>query len=100
MAGPGPGPGRPGRGMNLGDTRARGPGLMARPRLEGGTESDSDTGEEDSNLVELAVYGVAALYERYPPKPKEEKPTGDTTGTPAAGAAPAGQAAGVAPAKP
>jgi hypothetical protein len=93
-----PGPG-PGRGANLGDTRRGERGPMPRPGGGEGTGMDSDTGEEDSNLVELAVYGVAALYERYPPKPKEERPPGDTS-TPAVGGAPAGPAAAAAPAKP
>jgi hypothetical protein len=36
--------------------------------------------EEDMNLVELAVYGIASLYERFPPK--KEQPAADST-TPA-----------------
>jgi len=37
----------------------------------GGNPNDSTTpaDEGDRNLVELAVYGVASLYERYPPRP-------------------------------
>jgi hypothetical protein len=51
----------------------------------GGTSEDQ---EEDLNLVELAVYGVASLYERYPPKKEQAAPdatTPGTTSTPSAG---------------
>jgi hypothetical protein len=51
--GPG-GPGTPG-----------GPGGLGQPTTE----------ELDANLVELTVYGIAALYER--PKPPETAPTGN-----------------------
>ena len=30
--------------------------------------------EAEMNLVELAVYGIASLYERYPPKPETATP--------------------------
>ena len=32
-------------------------------------ETTTPADEGDRNLVELAVYGVASLYERYPPRP-------------------------------
>ena len=36
----------------------------------GGNNPATATAEQsDPNLVEVAVYGIAALYERYPPKP-------------------------------
>jgi len=28
--------------------------------------------EDDPNLVELSIYGIATLYERYPPKKPDE----------------------------
>jgi hypothetical protein len=54
-----------------------------------GAQTVSDTGravatEEDQNLVELAVYGIATLYERYPPKAAATPP-------PPAGTSPAPQ---------
>jgi hypothetical protein len=52
-----------------------------------GTVSDEDEEQEDLNLLEVAVYGLASLYERYPPAPKkpeqgtpEEKPAASSTG--------------------
>jgi hypothetical protein len=51
----------------------------------GGTPSSgANADESDPNLLDLAVYGIASLYERYPPKPAA--PAG-------AGATPAPQAA-------
>jgi hypothetical protein len=50
-----------------------------------GTPSVGAGDDSDPNLVELAVYGIAALYERYPPKPKAD----------AAAAAPGGAAPAV-----
>jgi hypothetical protein len=47
------------------------PGNMGRPSFPGngafGTPSDGDD-EENLNLAEVAVYGVASLYEKFPPK--------------------------------
>jgi hypothetical protein len=37
------------------------------PGMTGQTSQD----EDDPNLVELSVYGIATLYERYPPKPPD-----------------------------
>jgi hypothetical protein len=50
-------PSMPGGGMSML------PGGSARPGA--GAEFE----EEDPNLVELVVYGIASLYEKYPPKP-------------------------------
>jgi hypothetical protein len=46
--------------------------------------------DEDPYLVELAVYGLASLYERPPPPPA---PTGSPTGAPASAASPPAAAA-------
>ena len=51
------------------------------------TEPSEDT--EDLNLVEVSVYGLASLYERYPPRKEKpadasataEKPAGDSAAT-------------------
>ncbi len=48
-----------------------------------GQSSSASSDEDDPNVIELAVYGIAALYERYPPR-APVKADG------AAGAAPAG----------
>jgi hypothetical protein len=43
-----------------------------------GQAADAGTDELAANLIEVAIYGVASLYERYPPK----DPTANTTTTP------------------
>jgi hypothetical protein len=51
-------------------------GGMGLPGTTGQTE------ESDPNLVEVAVYGIASLYERYPPpKPQDQSGTGGNSGT-------------------
>lgn len=37
---------------------------------------------DSAELVELSIYGVASLYERYPPREKPTTTTGTTTGVP------------------
>lgn len=37
-----------------------------------GVMPEEDQEQEDLNLLEVAVYGLASLYERYPPKPPEQ----------------------------
>ena len=49
--------------------------------------NESGMDEEDPNLVELAVYGIASLYERFPPKPPPGADAG-SSGTPATPPAP------------
>jgi hypothetical protein len=96
---PGPaylsGPPGPPRGMAAGPgpTMPRGlqPGMRAPayPSSGPGTISEGDEEEEDLNLLEVAVYGLASLYERYPPPKKvaesgasdEKKPADEATGT-------------------
>jgi hypothetical protein len=53
--------------------------------------------DEDPYLVELAVYGIASLYERYPPKGKPDATVPATA--PAPGTAPAAGPAAAAPGK-
>jgi hypothetical protein len=58
----------PGRGMVPG---AGPPGMIGPPTEGEGVQ------EDDPNLVELTVYGIASVYERYPANPnkkKEEEP--------------------------
>jgi hypothetical protein len=84
---PGPAAGRGNMGMNMG-TGMQDMMLQMRKRMAGGmgmgmgmmntpglpsssTPADASTDiepEEESNLVEVALYGIASLYERYPPK--------------------------------
>jgi hypothetical protein len=56
----GPGMGGPPRGLFGGMPGGFG-GMFAPP--------GADEDEEETNLVEVAVYGLASLYERYPPAP-------------------------------
>ena len=61
------------RGMSFGSM----PGGMDYSGMPGygGISTYPEEGETDPfTLVELTVYGIASLYERYPPKPPEEKP--------------------------
>jgi hypothetical protein len=79
-------------------------------RPETTTQLPSDQGggvyapEEDPNLLEMAIYGIASIYERFPPKnapPAAAAPAGaPATGTPApaTGAPAAPTAAGAPPA--
>jgi hypothetical protein len=65
-----------------GDMMAGKGGARTQAQLQGagalgGTFGANPSGGEDEeeaemNLVELATYGVASLYERYPPKPPEQ----------------------------
>jgi hypothetical protein len=61
---------------------AGGMGAMGAPGLpSSSTPADASTDiepEEESNLVEVALYGIASLYERYPPK-KEGTEVATTT---------------------
>ena len=61
-----PGPVAPGSG-----------GIVGRTTMSTGTGSEEEE-QEDLNLLEVAVYGLASLYERFPPKKKDEttSPTG------------------------
>lgn len=90
MPGPMPSAGRmPGPGPS-GPQRPYGPagGPFNRGPTSSGAVSEDEDEQEDLNLLEVAVYGLASLYERYPPAPKapeqpatsEEKPTASPTG--------------------
>ena len=57
------------------------------PGSSGYDPNESGMDEEDPNLVELAVYGIASLYERFPPKPPPGADAG-SSGTPATPPAP------------
>jgi hypothetical protein len=70
---PGGGAARPQQGPGQGP---RGPGIAGaggdeRPHGNGGQTAGG--GDGDPNLVELTVYGIAALYERFPEKKDEKK---------------------------
>jgi len=76
------------------------PGIPGVPGVPQGAATVSTFEGEDSNLVELAVYGIATLYERFP---ENRTPEGGAPGTSPAGTPPAGAAlnpAGTAPAGP
>jgi hypothetical protein len=62
---------RPGRGMPM-------PPGFPGPMGEGGGGAFSSVADEDDpNLVELVVYNIASLYERFPPRaPAGEQPAG------------------------
>jgi hypothetical protein len=60
------------------------PGGMGGGFPGGFGSPSATTDQSDPNLIEVAVYGIAALYERYPPKPPAQ-PQGGTGTTPAAG---------------
>jgi hypothetical protein len=92
---PGPAAGRGNMGMNRGAGMAdmmnqmrkrmaggMGMGMMGTPGLpSSSTPADASTDiepEEESNLVEVALYGITSLYERYPPK-KEGTEVATTT---------------------
>jgi hypothetical protein len=80
MSGPGP----------IGPQRPYGPssGPFNRGPTSPGALSEEEDEQEDLNLLEVAVYGLASLYERYPPALKapeqpatpEEKPAASPTG--------------------
>jgi hypothetical protein len=68
------------RGMNLGGGMPGDMDFSGMPGSGMGMSGYPEDGEVDtSNLVELSVYGIASLYERYPPKPPEpdKPPEGD-----------------------
>lgn len=71
----GPTVGAPGRPGTAGKTAGGGPpgftGAEARRSPITNTEQD------DPNLVELAVYGIASIYERFPPPPPVPTSTAD-----------------------
>jgi hypothetical protein len=62
-----------GRGGPAGEGRRE--QRMPRPGMPPGMSSDPNAAdEENNNLVELTVYGIISLYERYPPKPAAGQP--------------------------
>jgi hypothetical protein len=78
---PGPSGPRPpfGPGMPRGGSGPGGPGAPA----PGGTEASAAEDPAFNSLVELSVYGIASLYERYqPPKPGDATAQATTPGTP------------------
>jgi hypothetical protein len=77
MRRPGAGGFAGGSGPAAGGTGGRmappgGGGVMPPPGGFGSPVLNS-ADDTDPNLVELAVYGIAALYERFPPKPPAEQ---------------------------
>ena len=49
--------------------------LAAGSPTGGGASATAASDQSDPNLIEVAIYGIAALYERYPPK-QPAKPEG------------------------
>ena len=80
------GPGGGKRGMNEEFRPAGGNRREGRPPpAQGGFDSSSGSNEEEDNtLVELTVYGLISLYERFPPKAPAGTPGASGTPTPAA----------------
>jgi hypothetical protein len=79
------GRGRGGMGTGEGEgTIGMGPGMPGG--LGGATETGVSTFQDTAQLIELSVYGIASLYERFPPRPKtgEAPTTGGTAAPPAA----------------
>jgi hypothetical protein len=69
---PGTGPGRPGRPgpRREREDRPRPPILIPGPRPgdQPGVPKDANLQEDNAALVEVTVYGLSSLYERYPPR--------------------------------
>jgi len=66
----GPKPGGGGLGIPpMGPMGPMGPGGMLGSGGGSGYDPNAITIQDDPNLVELSVYAIASLYERYPPKP-------------------------------
>jgi hypothetical protein len=66
-----PGIGRPGSGSGMGGMGLFGPFNpqgFGGPGGAAGGEGPSIGEQDDPNLVEVAIYNIASLYERYPPK--------------------------------
>jgi hypothetical protein len=87
-AAPSMGPGGPG-GPPLGPVRPSTSGVPSTPSTgpgAPGAPSSSAGTETMPSLVELTVYGIASLYERFPPRPAQPPgaPTGAPTGAPPA----------------
>jgi hypothetical protein len=61
LGGPGVGEGMPGMA---------GPGMPGA----GGAAERGSTFTDTAHLVELSIYGIAALYERFPPRQKSDAP--------------------------
>jgi hypothetical protein len=55
-------------GTGQGDRRFFNPGGFIP---EGTTGTDEELGDEQGPMMEMVIYGLATLYERYPSKPKE-----------------------------
>ena len=68
-----------------------GPGGLPMPGTEPGTEAAGST-DEGANLMEVAVYGIATVYER-PPVKTQAPPSGVPAAPPAATPEPAAPAA-------
>jgi hypothetical protein len=89
-AGSGMPPRTTGPGKPMGGTTGHnpyGPYGMPPPGVGGGQQAQA-ADEDDPNLVELTVYNIASLYERYPPRKQEETPPGGLP--PGPGVAPPG----------
>ncbi len=73
-------PGRPfmpgGGGLSTGEG-GPGPGM---PGLGGaGATEGVSTFQDTAKLIEVSIYGVASLYERFPPRPKQDAGSGGAT---------------------
>jgi len=64
----------------------RGAGKFAMPGVTTPAKEGESQFVDNSRLVELSIYGIAALYERFPPKPKAAEQPAGTPGTTTPGA--------------
>ena len=82
--------GRPGQPPGFGRPGGSGMGGVLPGGLAGGSPGIGSDAEEEENLslLEVAVYGIASIYERFPPKPPEAAAPADAAGQPGAPAKP------------
>src|SRR5438552_3091224 len=82
-----PGPGATGGGFGRGGIFPPIGSPFSPGGLGGQITSQSVEEDEDPNLVELQIYGLVSLYERFPPRPPEPaaegQPAPGAPGTPA-----------------
>jgi hypothetical protein len=65
--------------MRPGGGRPLGPGGPGPGEGPGGPDGTASQVQDTAVLMELTVYGIATLYERFPPKPKSAESTTPTT---------------------
>jgi uncharacterized membrane protein len=71
-----------GAGAGSGGSYMGGRGAGGGSPTGGGTSATAASDQSDPNLIEVAIYGIAALYERYPPKQPAKPEGGGNPGQP------------------